>query len=98
MFFYLLCFVVRHSFLLKTCPTLTRALALRLAQNASAFCAPSRDRTYDLILKRDLLYQLSYGRMACFKFALQNCMKNVTDFGQIGNGPDLSYIKSNHAH
>ena len=25
-------------------------------------CAPSRDRTYDLILKRDLLYQLSYGR------------------------------------
>ena len=28
-------------------------------------CAPSRDRTYDLILKRDLLYQLSYGRIHC---------------------------------
>ena len=27
------------------------------------FCAPSRVRTYDLILKRDLLYQLSYGRI-----------------------------------
>ena len=25
-------------------------------------CASSRDRTYDLVLKRDLLYQLSYGR------------------------------------
>jgi hypothetical protein len=24
-------------------------------------CAPSRDRTYDLLLKRQLLYQLSYG-------------------------------------
>ena len=29
----------------------------------SKSCAPSRDRTYDLILKRDLLYQLSYGRI-----------------------------------
>jgi hypothetical protein len=29
-------------------------------------CAPSRDRTYDLILKRDLLYQLSYGRIHYF--------------------------------
>ena len=26
------------------------------------FCPPTRDRTWDLILKRDLLYQLSYGR------------------------------------
>src|SRR3989344_1681922 len=25
---------------------------------------PSRDRTYDLLLKRELLYQLSYGRLA----------------------------------
>ena len=25
-------------------------------------CAPSRDRTYDILLKRELLYQLSYGR------------------------------------
>lgn len=30
---------------------------------SSTHGAPSRDRTYDLILKRDLLYQLSYGRM-----------------------------------
>ena len=26
-------------------------------------CASRRDRTFDLILKRDLLYQLSYGRI-----------------------------------
>ncbi len=25
------------------------------------FCPPSRDRTYDRLLKRELLYQLSYG-------------------------------------
>ena len=28
----------------------------------SVLGSASRDRTYDLILKRDLLYQLSYGR------------------------------------
>ena len=27
------------------------------------FCPPSRDRTYDLVLKRHLLYRLSYGRI-----------------------------------
>ncbi len=32
------------------------------SSNFTLLCAPSRDRTYDLILKRDLLYQLSYGR------------------------------------
>ena len=25
-------------------------------------CAPTRDRTWDILLKRELLYQLSYGR------------------------------------
>ena len=33
-------FVVRHSFLLKTCTTLTRAVALRLAQNVPHFVHP----------------------------------------------------------
>ena len=41
--------------------------SLRLAQVKKQHtlflsCAPSRARTCDLILKRDLLYQLSYGR------------------------------------
>ena len=31
--------------------------------SATPACAPRRDRTFDLILKRDLLYQLSYGRI-----------------------------------
>ncbi len=26
------------------------------------FCAPGRERSCDLLLKRELLYQLSYGR------------------------------------
>ena len=35
-----------------------------LAQARSfVFCPPTRARTWDLILKRDLLYQLSYGRI-----------------------------------
>ncbi len=54
--------VVRHNFLLKICPTLPRTVVLRLAQ-VPRTCAPSRIRTYDLILKRDLLYQLSYERI-----------------------------------
>ena len=95
--------VVRHSFLLKTCTTLTRAVERYLVQSRILVvsdnfnsvelkfprpylayfctqkyssglhtykkiwsspdflsCAPTRDRTWDLILKRDLLYQLSY--------------------------------------
>jgi len=42
-----------------------RVICARLFPTILSFpknCAPSRDRTYDLILKRDLLYQLSYGR------------------------------------
>src|SRR3990167_1415889 len=31
-----------------------------------AICAPSRDRTCDILLKRELLYQLSYGRIYLF--------------------------------
>ncbi len=41
--------------------------------------APSRDRTYDLILKRDLLYQLSYGRIYLF---FQNfCILTIAGLG-----------------
>ncbi len=36
--------------------------------------APSRDRTYDLILKRDLLYQLSYGRNVIFCIPTKTAM------------------------
>ena len=28
-----------------------------------SFCPPTRDRTWDRLLKRQLLYQLSYGRL-----------------------------------
>jgi hypothetical protein len=38
-------------------------------------CAPSRDRTYDLILKRDLLYQLSYGRIHSNFYKSGTCKK-----------------------
>ena len=38
-------------------------LYTEVLKSISLACAPSRDRTYDLILKRDLLYQLSYGRL-----------------------------------
>ena len=60
-------FVVRNSFLLKTFPTQTRAVALRLRTKHNMLCAPTRDRTWDILLKRELLYQLSYGRNFFFR-------------------------------
>ena len=44
-------------------------------------CAPSRNRTYDHLLKRQLLYRLSYGRDIFLNKKLQqlHCiMKNIT--------------------
>ncbi len=38
-----------------------KAFALTLT-----FCAPTRDRTWDLLLKRELLYRLSYRRIGLF--------------------------------
>ena len=56
--------MVTDNFLLKISATPPRVVTLRLAQTyLLSVCAPARDRTEDLILKRDLLYQLSYGRM-----------------------------------
>ena len=34
---------------------------IALNEHSESECAPSGTRTYNLILKRDLLYQLSYG-------------------------------------
>ena len=48
--------------------------------------APSRDRTYDLILKRDLLYQLSYGRAFLTS-------SNVPDFCDFNNMCIVIFIK-----
>ena len=42
---------------------------------------PSRARTYDLILKRDLLYQLSYGR----KCMNDSSQKNITEKERFDN-------------
>ena len=39
--------------------------------------ASSRDRTYDLILKRDLLYQLSYGRIIYLLILYKKYNRNI---------------------
>ncbi len=42
---------------------ITWAHKLKTAQRLFLICAPTRDRTWDLLLKRELLYRLSYRRI-----------------------------------
>ena len=52
----------------KQCPrTVSRADKISAALQ---FCPPGRNRTYDRLLKRELLYRLSYGRI-CRTIALK---------------------------
>src|SRR3989344_9086748 len=57
-------------------PPLDRRRRLR-SRHSTLKCAPSRDRTCDLVLKRDLLYQLSYGRINTRKYTLKRPLSRV---------------------
>ena len=41
------------------------------------FCAPSRIRTYDRLVKSELLYQLSYGCVFNFQLLYSNIRPNI---------------------
>lgn len=41
------------------------------------FCDPAGDRTQDLFLKRELLYQLSYRAINCFVFKLASLRQQI---------------------
>src|SRR3989344_3871712 len=58
----------------KNFPSLFLITAATTTRNVWYFfiSAPSRDRTYDLLLKREQLYQLSYGRNFCFSNKLDS--------------------------
>lgn len=57
---------------------------LREKHLGALFSASSRDRTYDLVLKRDLLYQLSYGRAQAYSIPKKQGIINYVKVGIIG--------------